>query len=94
MATDFTSLLHAWREGDTTARNQLVALVHPELSAIARRQLAGERENHTLQTTALVNEAYLRLSGLDRIDWQGRVHFTRRAARIADAAARRRHARQ
>jgi RNA polymerase sigma factor (TIGR02999 family) len=82
MAEAFTILLQSWRDGDVGARDRLIALAWPELSAIARRQLAGERAGHTLQPTALVNEAYLRLSGLDRIDWQDRVHFVRLAARI------------
>lgn len=82
MNGEFTNLLVAWRGGDTAARDQLVALAYPELHAIAGRQLAGERAGHTLQPTALVNEAYLRLGGLDRIQWQDRVHFVRLAARI------------
>lgn len=82
MAGDLTQLLAAWRRGDTGARDRLVSAVYPELHAIAHRQLAGERNNHTLQPTALVNEAYLRLSGLDRIEWQDRTHFVRVAARL------------
>ncbi len=82
MDGDFTQLLGAWRSGDLGARDRLVALAYPELHAIARRQLAGERASHTLQPTALVNEAYMRLGGMDRIDWQDRVHFVRLAARI------------
>ena len=75
MAEEFTGLLAAWRGGDLAARDRLVALVYPELRAIARRQLANERGDHTLQPTALANEAYMRLSRLDRIDWQDRLHF-------------------
>lgn len=82
MAGDVTSLLSAWRQGDAGARDRLVAMVYPELRMLADRQLRGERSNHTLQPTALVNEAYLRLSGLDRIDWQDRAHFVRMAARL------------
>ena len=81
-ADDFTALLGAWRAGDQGARDRLVGIVYPELRAIARRQLANERGDHTLQPTALVNEAYMRLSRLDRIDWQDRVHFVRMAARL------------
>ncbi len=81
-ADDFTALLTAWRAGDQSARDRLVGIVYPELRAIARRQLANERGDHTLQPTALVNEAYMRLSRLDRIDWQDRVHFVRMAARL------------
>lgn len=79
---DFTTLLAAWRGGDLGARDRLVAIAYPELRAIARRQLANERGDHTLQPTALVNEAYMRLSRMDRIDWQDRVHFVRMAARL------------
>ena len=79
---DFTALLVAWRAGDQGARDRLVGIVYPELRAIARRQLANERGDHTLQPTALVNEAYMRLSRLDRIDWQDRVHFVRMASRL------------
>ena len=82
MSGDVTSLLSAWRQGDNGARDRLVRLVYPELRALADRQLRGERASHTLQPTALVNEAYLRLSGLDRIDWQDRAHFVRMAARL------------
>lgn len=82
MADEFTSLLAAWRGGDLDARDRLIGIVYPELRAIARRQLANERGDHTLQPTALVNEAYMRLSRLDRIDWQDRVHFVRMASRV------------
>lgn len=60
----------------------MVNVVYSELRAVASRQMAGERRNHTLQPTALVNEAYLRLSGLNAIDWQDRTHFVRIAARL------------
>jgi RNA polymerase sigma factor (TIGR02999 family) len=79
---ELTQLLVAWRKGDTSARDRVVGAVYPQLRAIADRQLAGERRSHTLQPTALVNEAWLRLAGLDRLDWQDRVHFVRVAARI------------
>lgn len=82
MAEDITSLLRNWRDGDDSARDRLVAVLYPELRALADRQLRGERANHTLQPTALVNEAYLRLSGLERMDWQDRGHFVRMAARV------------
>ncbi len=82
MSGDVTALLSAWRQGDAGARDRLVRIVYPELRALADRQMRGERANHTLQPTALVNEAYLRLSGLDRIDWQDRAHFVRMAARL------------
>lgn len=82
MGEDVTTLLRDWRQGDLAARDRLVALLYPELRALADRQLRGERANHTLQPTALVNEAYLRLSGLDRMDFQDRGHFVRMAARV------------
>lgn len=82
MSGEFTQWLAAWRQGDLGARDRLVEAVYPELRAIAQRQLANERAGHTLQATALVNEAYMRLGGMDRIDWQGRVHFVKMAARV------------
>jgi RNA polymerase sigma factor (TIGR02999 family) len=82
MAEELTALLGAWRRGDAHARDRLIALVYPQLRAIAQRQLSSERAQHTLQPTALVNEAYLRLSGLDRIEWADRAHFVRFAARL------------
>lgn len=82
MNGEFTNWLAAWRQGDLSARDRLVDAVYPELRAIAQRQLGGERSGHTLQATALVNEAYMRLSGLDRIEWKDRVHFVHMAARV------------
>lgn len=79
---EFTALLAQWRAGDQVARDRLVEMAYPELRAIAQRQLGGERGDHTLQPTALVNEAYMRLARMDRIDWQDRVHFVRMAARL------------
>lgn len=77
-----TNLLVAWSEGDEAAFARLVPLVHAELRRIARRQMRGEREGHTLQTTALVNEAYLRLVDLERMRWQDRGHFFAMASRL------------
>ena len=82
MDGQFTAWLSAWRQGDLASRDRLVDAVYPELRAIAQRQLGGERAGHTLQATALVNEAYMRLSGLERIEWQDRVHFVHMAARV------------
>lgn len=82
MSQHFTQLLSAWRQGDASARDRLVEAAYPELRRIANRQLAGERRNHTLQPTALVNEAWLRLSGTAQIDWQDRSHFVRITARL------------
>lgn len=77
-----TELLLAWSAGDDRAFEQLVPLVHEELHRLARRQMFGERDGHTLQTTALVNEAYLRLVDLTRIRWQDRAHFLAMSARL------------
>ncbi|MGD9902491.1 MAG: sigma-70 family RNA polymerase sigma factor [Vicinamibacterales bacterium] len=77
-----TDLLLAWRGGDERALDRLVPLVHAELLRLARRQMNRERARHTLQTTALVNEAYLRLVDLSRVQWQDRSHFFAMAARV------------
>ncbi len=69
-------------QGDEHALEQLIPLVHAELRRMARRYMAGERRDHTLQPTALVNEVYLRLVDLERIHWQNRVHFMAVAARL------------
>jgi RNA polymerase sigma-70 factor (ECF subfamily) len=70
-----TRLLHAWGQGKESALNELLPLVHQELRRLARRYMFGERQGHTLQTTALVNEAYLRLLGSQKVNWQNRAHF-------------------
>jgi RNA polymerase sigma-70 factor (ECF subfamily) len=72
---EVTGLLMAWAEGDRGALDRLVPVVHQELRRIARRYMAGERSGHSLQTTALVNEAYLRLVGSQKVRWQNRAHF-------------------
>jgi RNA polymerase sigma factor (TIGR02999 family) len=77
-----TGLLKAWSHGDAQALNELMPLVHEELHRIAVRCLSGERRDHTLQATALVNEAYLRLVDVHAIDWQNRAHFLAMAARL------------
>jgi RNA polymerase sigma factor (TIGR02999 family) len=77
-----TELLLAWSRGDARAFDELVPLVHAELRRVARRYLARERRDHTLQATALVNEAYMRLVDLKRIRWQDRAHFFAMSARI------------
>ena len=76
-----TQLLIAWRNGDETALDELMPLVYEELRRMARNYLRRERSDHTLQTTALVNEAYLRLIDHKRIEWQNRAHFFALAAR-------------
>ena len=75
-----TGLLRAWGAGDAAALEQLIPLVHDELRRLARRFMAGERAGHTLQPTALVNEAYLRLVDLRQMQWPRgrRVQETRR----------------
>lgn len=75
-----TELLHAWHGGDLAARDRLVPLVYGDLHRLARAQLARERGGHTLQPTALIHEAYLRLMGHQALDWQGRTHFFALAA--------------
>jgi RNA polymerase sigma factor (TIGR02999 family) len=77
-----TGLLRAWGAGDAAALEQLIPLVHDELRRLARRFMAGERAGHTLQPTALVNEAYLRLVDLRQMQWQDRAHFLAMAARL------------
>jgi RNA polymerase sigma factor (TIGR02999 family) len=75
-------LLLAWGDGDQGAFDRLVPLVHGELHRIARRCMAGERAGHSLQATALVNEAYMRLVDAQRVRWQDRAHFLSMAARL------------
>lgn len=70
-----TRLLLAWREGRSNALDELMPLVHMELKRIARNFMRGQRVNHTLQTTALVNEAFVRLVDSDKVNWQDRAHF-------------------
>jgi RNA polymerase sigma-70 factor (ECF subfamily) len=79
---EVTVLLRAWREGDETALDALMPLVHDELRRIARRCLHGERAHHSVQATALVNEAFLRLVDVQHVDWQNRTHFLAMSARL------------
>jgi RNA polymerase sigma-70 factor (ECF subfamily) len=72
---DVTRLLKAWSTGDEAALAKLTPLVYRQLRAIARRYMAGERDGHILQTTALVHEAYVRLVDCGRVNWQDRAHF-------------------
>ena len=76
-----TELLGKWSEGDQAALAELTPLVYGELRRLAHRQMGGERPDHTLQTTALVNEAYLRLADQTNPRWQDRAHFFAVAAR-------------
>lgn len=70
-----TQLLVAWHEGDQDALAQLTPLVYAELHRLAHGYLAGERQGHVLQTTALVNEAFVRLIDWNKVEWQSRAHF-------------------
>jgi RNA polymerase sigma factor (TIGR02999 family) len=74
-AADVTGLLHAWSTGERNALDQLAPILHAELKRIAQRCMKGERKEHTLQPTALVNEAFLRLVNVQGIQWQDRAHF-------------------
>ena len=75
-------LLADWSKEDPAARDALVAIVYKELRRLAHHYMQGERANHTLQTTALVNEAYLRLTDLTRMQWRDRAHFFAMAATL------------
>jgi len=79
---DVTALLIEWTRGDKAAVDKLLPLVHDELRRLARRQMAGERPGHVLQATALVNEVYLKLIDIQRVQWQDRAHFFAMAARV------------
>src|ERR1044072_841662 len=79
---EVTQLLADWGKGDRSALDKLLPLVHAELRRIARRQMSGERPGHTLQATALVNEAYLKLAGQQGFEWQNRAHFFAVAAQV------------
>jgi RNA polymerase sigma-70 factor, ECF subfamily len=75
-------LLRAWSAGDTSALERLTPIVYDELHRLAARYMKGERRGHSLQTTALVNEAYLRLVDVQHVNWQNRAHFLAMAARL------------
>jgi RNA polymerase sigma factor (TIGR02999 family) len=79
---EITQLLVAWNNGDAAALEQLTPLVHAELHRLAKRYMAGERQGHILQTTALVNEAWLRLIDWQNVEWQNRAHFFGLAAQM------------
>lgn len=79
---DVTPLLIEWRGGDPAALERLLPLVHGELRRLAKRHMAGERADHVLQATALVNEVYLRLVDIRRVQWEDRAHFFAMAARL------------
>jgi RNA polymerase sigma-70 factor (ECF subfamily) len=77
-----TRLLKAWSRGEDAAMDRLLPIVHRELHRLARRYMFGERVGHTLQTTALVNEAYLRLVNAREVNWQNRAHFFALSAQL------------
>ena len=77
-----TELLRAWSDGDDAALDQLIPLMEVELRRLARGYMGRERQGHTLQTTALVNEAFLRLTDARQIRWQDRAHFLGISARL------------
>src|SRR5688572_6090239 len=93
-ADQISVLLADWTRGDQTAKDKLIPLVYDRLRRLARRQLAQERPNHSLQATALVNEAYLLLVDQREVSWQNRAHFFALAAQVmrhilVDSARRR-----
>ena len=77
-----TQLLRAWRQGDAAALDQLVPMVYQKLRRLARHYMAGQRPGHTLQATALVNEAYMRLIDCEQVNWKDRAHFFAISARM------------
>lgn len=79
---EITQLLRGWRGGDRKALDSLVPIVHNELQRLARYHLRKERRDHTLQSAALVNEAYLRLVGINSPQWESRSHFFAIAAQL------------
>ncbi len=79
---EVTQLLLDWRKGDKSALEKLTPMVYDELRRLANYYLKGERQNHTLQGTALVHEVYIKLVGHDRLEWQNRAHFFAFAARL------------
>jgi RNA polymerase sigma factor (TIGR02999 family) len=79
---EITQLLLSWSKGDQAALDQLIPLVYPELRKLARQYMGRENPEHTLQTSALINEAYLRLVDQQAVEWQDRAHFFAVAAQV------------
>ena len=79
--SDVTQMLRRWRDGDPEALDRVLPVVYDELRRLARARLRGERAGHTLGTTGLVHEAYLRLVDVERVEWQDRAHFLSMASR-------------
>src|ERR1041384_3957754 len=75
LVDEVSTLLRAWSDGDQTALDRLTPIVYNELHSLARRYMRRERPGHSLQTTALVNVAYVRLVDYKRMHWQNRAHF-------------------
>ena len=97
--SEITQLLSDWRNGDRTALNRLMPVVYEELRRLAGRYMGAERPGHTLQTTALVNEAYCKLLNHNQMQWQNRAHFFAIAAQVmrrllVDHARTRRYAKR
>ncbi len=95
-SAEVTKLLLAWGDGDQDALGRLMPLVERELHRLAHMYMVGERQGHTLQTSALVNEAYLKLVDVRRVEWQNRAHFFGVSAQLmrrilVDFARRRRY---
>src|SRR5262245_11231089 len=82
MSSQITALLVDWNRGNQAALDRLVPMIHYQLRRLAHRYLRKERAGHTLQTTALINETYLRLVDLRRVQWHDRVHFFAMAATL------------
>lgn len=74
-AENLTELLHDWHRGNRDALDRLTPVIYDEIRRIAHRYMDRERDDHTLQTTALINEAYLRLLGQPQVEWNNRAHF-------------------
>ena len=79
---DISALLRAWSDGDQTALDRLTPIVYDELHRLARRYMKRERPGHSLQTAALVNEAYMRMVDYERMQWQNRAHFFAVSAQV------------
>src|SRR5687768_12575154 len=79
---EITGLLWQWKQGDKDALDRLIQLVYPELRRLARQYMRRERPEHTLQTSALINEAYLRLLGQQHTEWNHRSHFYAVASQV------------
>jgi len=79
---ELTQLLHSWSNGDDQALDKLIPLVYAELRKLARRHMGRENSDHTLQTSALINEAYLKLIDQQSVQWQNRAHFFAVAAQV------------